>query len=70
MPLPTTGDTRPAPQLIRNANPTAFDWILSAAQNPEMLVIVTICLAGLVATLYAIYEFPNFGETIQNLNQF
>ena len=61
MTLPTTGDTRSAPRPIRHANPTAYDRVLSAAQNPETLVIILFCLVGLVATAYAIHEFPDFG---------
>jgi hypothetical protein len=70
MTLPTTGDTRSAPRPIRHANPTAYDRVLSAAQNPETLVIILFCLVGLVATAYAIHEFPDFGALIQGMNQF
>lgn len=70
MTFPTTGDTRPAPRPIRHANPSAYDWFLSRAQDPETLVIILFCLAGLVATLYAIHQFPDFGALMQGMNQF
>ena len=43
---------------------------ISADTEYEILFVVIFCLTGLLGSVYAITEFPDFGATIAEMNQF
>lgn len=43
---------------------------ISAETEYQVLLIVTLCLTGLVVSLYVMTQFPDFGATFSEMNQF
>jgi len=50
--------------------PTAWDRIVAAFTNPELLAILFICGVGLLATAILSVAVPSFAESFTSLQQF
>jgi hypothetical protein len=56
------------PRLSRNI--TAWDRIVAALTNPELITLVVLCALGLVLTVGLCLLFPGFAETAASLPAF
>jgi hypothetical protein len=53
-----------------NEAPSQWPEFLAIFSNPDLPMIVVLCLLGLLLTFSLILRFPDFGAVIEQYNQF
>ena len=69
--LPMTRDLQPLVKLNnRRATATEAAWqrIVAAVTNPELIAVAAFCAIGLAITFNVLLRHPHFGLTIQQLD--
>jgi hypothetical protein len=49
---------------------SAGAWLRAAKADPDLFIIVAFCLIGLLVTINVILRFPDFGISVEQLQQF
>jgi|HubBroStandDraft_6_1064221.scaffolds.fasta_scaffold2130809_1 hypothetical protein len=75
--LPMTQDvSRNTPHSVKSSvrgyeNPkSARDRLRAAIADPSLFIVFAFCVIGLLVTLNVMFRFPDFGMSVEQLNQF